>query len=265
MRSAERRARAYRAYRSKPHVPLDGDDRERLDHLSQLGVAVRRLDARCADLVTQIDAALRYRNSTPARMEGWRLEAVVALLIAAFFAESFIVATFADGPSFGAIERVVLSVIVAGCLVGTGFLIGELLRHRRIAREVDALSPLAITGACIAALSLLATVWSQQVGNAGHAAQPGDLKSLTFGILAVALVLVPVAASYHREAGATARARRRVASLQQHLHAQERLSDRKHDEHASALFEFNLLRAERAAAADAPRNGARSGEVRRSA
>ncbi len=242
-------------------MPLDGDERRRVDQLSRLGVAVRRLDARCADLVTQIDAALRYRNSTPVCMEGWRLEAVIALLAAVFFAESFIVAMLADGASFRDPERTVLSAIVAGCLVGTGFLIGELLRRRRIARVNDVLSPIAITGGSVAALALLATVWAQHIGNAGHGAQVGivDVKFLTLGILAVALLLVPVAGSYHREASATARARGRVAWLQRSLRTQERLSDRKHDEHANVMLQFNTLRAARLAAGGTPRNGVRTG------
>lgn len=262
MRGTERRPRT-RTYRSKPHVPhvphvpLDGDERARFDRLSRLTVTVRRLDARCADLVTQIDAALRYRNSTPARFEGWRLEVVIPLLVAAFLAESFTVASLADSLGFRGVERAVLSLIVGGCLIGTGFLIGEMLHRRRIARENDVLSRFAITAACVVALTLLVVAWAPHFGNAGHAtqSQTADPKFLTLGILAVALLLLPVAASYHREASAMGRARRRVASLQSRLRAHERLSDRKCDERTNLFIKFNALRAERSVAAASPRNG----------
>jgi hypothetical protein len=242
VRNAERLARP-RAYRPGANRPPNDKHRKRLERLGQLDVAVRRHEARCIGLLAELDAASRYRSSTPSRLEGWPLELVMVLTFAAFAAQLFAVARIAEMVGFRA-ERTALAVIVAASLIATGVLVGEALRQRRVARASDPLPRYAIAAAGVGAIGLLAAAWAPHLARAGGGAvvRAAGLERTTLGILTVALVLVPVAAWYHREAWTIARVRHRLGSLQRRLRAQERLGERKRDERARLALRLKVFR-----------------------
>lgn len=172
------------------------------------------LNDRCATLLIAFQRADEYRRGSSFRSEGWPIEAALFFNAFAFLAELFSMRYLTAQFHFTVLDQVLLSLILAGCALGTGFVLGEIVYHRRFEPEYRAIQALSVIAIVVIAISLwvFETIAHFTRGQPRFEGFNSGLEAATFGIVSLVLLVVPTVISCYREAWETGRARWHAAA-----------------------------------------------------